>query len=76
MQIMWFNLFLYVLYCSSQELVGDLINFLQSLFFRFIDFKMAGVNQGDLNLFICLPSMNFIRKEASNFLEYSFMDLL
>ena len=41
MRIMWFNLFLYVLYCS------DLINF-------FIKLILAGVNQGDLNLFIIL----------------------
>ena len=47
MRIMWFNLFLYVLYCSSQDLLGDLINF-------FIKPILAGVNQGDLNLFIIL----------------------
>ena len=62
-----------MLYCSSQDLLGDLINFLERLFFRFIDFKMAGVNQGDLDLFICLPLMHFIGKEESNCLEYSFM---
>ena len=37
---------------------------------------MAGVNQGDLNLFICLPLMHFVGKEESNCLEYSFINLL
>ena len=35
---------------------------------------MAGVNQGDINLFICLPLMHFIGNEKSNCLEYSFMN--
>ena len=36
---------------------------------------MAGVNQGDLNSFICLPLTHFIGKEASNCLKNSFMNL-
>ena len=35
---------------------------------------MAVVNQGDINLFICLPLMHFIGNEKSNCLEYSFMN--
>ena len=35
---------------------------------------MAGVNQGDINLFICLPLMHFIGNEKSDCLEYSFMN--
>ena len=35
---------------------------------------MAGVNQGDINLFMCLPLMHFIGNEKSNCLEYSFMN--
>ena len=37
---------------------------------------MAGANQGDINLLICLPLTHFIGNKKSNCFEYSFMNTL
>ena len=39
MRIMWFSLLLYVLYCSSQDLLGDLIIFFMKTIFPIYRFQ-------------------------------------
>ena len=50
----WFTLFLYALFCSSHDLLVDLISCLYSPFFLLMDFRRpAGVSQGEANLLLC-----------------------